>query len=98
MSDIGFVTNPLLRHSAERGSGQIARPAADPKALTTIIAGEVPILRRNGSARTGLLPLADLDRVAPLQEQAFLGTLDGRPVWATLVEPAGTDAFRDDPA
>jgi NAD+ diphosphatase len=98
MSDIGFVINPLLRHSAERDSDQLARHAADPKARTTIIAGEVPVLRRNGSAHTGLLPLADLDRVSPPQEQAFLGTLDGTPVWATLIEPAGADAFRPDPA
>jgi NAD+ diphosphatase len=98
MSDIGFIINPLLRHSAERASDQLARYAADPKALTTIIAGEVPVLRRNGAVHTGLLPLADLDRVAPLEEQAFLGSLAGTPVWATLIAPAGADAFRDDPA
>jgi NAD+ diphosphatase len=98
MSDIGFVTNPLLRHSAERSSDQLARLAVDPKALTAIIAGEIPILRRNGAVHTGLLPLADLDRVSPLQEKAFLGTLEGTPVWGTLVAPAGAEAFRDDPA
>ena len=37
----------------------------------------VPILRRNGAAHAGLLPLADLDRVSPLEEQAFLGSLQG---------------------
>jgi NAD+ diphosphatase len=98
MSDIGFVINPLLRHSAERDSDQLARHAADPKALATVVAGELLILRRNGGAHTGLLPLADLGRVSPLQDQAFLGTLDGTPVWAALVAPAAADAFRSDAA
>ena len=54
--------------SATRTSSLATPPI---RGLTTIIAGEVPILRRTATARTGLLPLADLDRVSPLEEQAF---------------------------
>jgi NAD+ diphosphatase len=95
---LGFIRNPLLRHSAEREDGLVAHHAADPKALTVLIAGDIPILRRNGAGATGLLPLSDARRAPALQEQAFLGTRDGTPILATLLEPAAADLFRDDAA
>jgi NAD+ diphosphatase len=96
MSELGFVINPLLRHSGERQADLLARHASDADALTVLIAGDVPVLRQNGGVRTGLLPLTDLDRISPVQEQAFLGTLAGRPVLATLVAPAAADALQQD--
>src|SRR5215212_9097676 len=95
---LGFARNPLLRHSAERDGGLVAHHAADPKALTVLIAGEVPILRCNGAGATGLLPLSDARRAPAIQAQVFLGTRDGSPVLATLLEPAAADLFRDDAA
>ena len=93
---LGFAVNPLLRHSAERDGETAAHAAADPRALTLVIAGEVPILRVANGATTSLLPLADLPRFAPRAEQAFLGTLRDRPVFATLVEPGAVETFEDD--
>jgi NAD+ diphosphatase len=95
---LGFVTNPLLRHSAERDQDAFARFAGDPGATTVALAGEVPILRRNGEGATALLCAADLDRAKVRHEQAFLGTLEGRPVFAQLLDAAAADLFRDDAA
>jgi NAD+ diphosphatase len=93
---LGFVKNPLLRHSAERDTGLVARYAEYPTALTALIAGDIPILRRNGVAATGLLPLADAARATAVREQAFLGTRDGAPVLATLLDASAAELFQDD--
>jgi NAD+ diphosphatase len=95
-ASLGFVRNPLDRHSAER-DGAGARHAADPQAVTVAIAGEIPILRRTGEVITSLLGLSDLDRAGLRHEQAFLGTLDGRPVFGTLLDAAATDIFKSGP-
>src|SRR5215204_2362647 len=51
---LGFVRNPLSRHSAERDHDLVARHLADAGALTIAIAGEIPILRRNGAGMTAV--------------------------------------------
>ena len=94
---IGFAQNPLLRHGAERDNGLLSRHAADPRALTVLIAGDNPVLRRNGSGMTGLVPVGDADRGPAVQEQAFLGTLNGTPVLATLLDAGAADRFKRDP-
>ena len=95
---LGFSRNPLLRHSAERNGDLATRAGDDPAALTVVIAGEVPILRVANGAATSLLPLADLSRFGVAAEQAFLGTLGERPIFATLVEPGAAEAVKDDAA
>ena len=95
---LGFVHNALVRHSAERDSGLLAQHAANPDARTVAIAGEIPILRRNREQATGLIPRGDLDRVAQRQEEAFLGTLDDRPIFAAAVGPEAADLFQGDDA
>ena len=91
---LGFVRNPLSRHSAERDHDLVARHLADAGALTIAIAGEIPILRRNGAGMTGFLPLADLERVEARHEQAFLGTIDGRPVFGTALDASAAETFK----
>jgi NAD+ diphosphatase len=96
---LGFIRNPLSRYSAERDHGIVGRHAADPGAATVAIAGEIPILRRTGEAKNGetmtsLLPLGDLDRAGARHEQAFLGTLGGRPVFGTLLDASAAEIFR----
>ena len=91
---LGFVRNPLSRHSAERDHDLVARHLADAGALTIAIAGEIPILRRDGAGMTGLLPLADLERVETRHEQAFLGTIDGRPVFGTALDASAAETFK----
>jgi NAD+ diphosphatase len=94
---LGFIRNPLDRHSAERDDAAVARHAADREAVTVAIAGEIPILRRTGETMTSLLPLRDLDRTGTRHEQAFLGTLGQRPVFGTLLDAAAADVFRSGP-
>lgn len=93
---LGFIGNTLLRHSAERDSDVLERHLADPQARTIAIAGDVPILRTDGRAMTALLPLSDLERACARHEQAFLGTLEGRPVFAALLDAASAEAFKAD--
>jgi NAD+ diphosphatase len=95
---LGFVRNPLVRHSAERDHELIARHMTNPTAQTVALAGDIPILRRNGAEATALLALADLDRAPDGQEQVFLGTLDDRPVFAQLFDAAAGELFKDDPS
>jgi NAD+ diphosphatase len=91
---LGFVRNGLVRHSAERDRELMARHGADPRARTVALAGDIPILRRNGGDLTGLLPRGDLDRVAARHEEAFLGMLADSPVFAALLDPAAADLFK----
>lgn len=93
---LGFVHNALVRHTAER-DGAVERHRADPKAAVVAIAGEVAILRQGEGQATGLLPLDSLDRVPSHHEEAFLGTLDGRPVFTALLDPEAAEAFRSPP-
>lgn len=95
---LGFVQSGLVRHSAERGHDALEQGLRDPQARTILLAGEIPILKvANGSA-TSLVPLAEIGRGLPHQEQVFLGTHHGRPVLATLVAPEVAEGFRDDPS
>ncbi|HEV2603974.1 MAG TPA: NAD(+) diphosphatase [Microvirga sp.] len=94
---LGYAQNPLLRHSAERDPELLLRSQTDPQAARVLIAGDLPILRA-GAPATGLLAPGDLDRVGERFEEAFLGTLHGRPVLATLAPTEAADLYRDDPA
>jgi NAD+ diphosphatase len=94
---IGYITNPLVRHSAERDPGALARFARDPQTAMVLVAGDLPILR-SGEPGTGLLPASVLNDLDGHQEQVLLGTLDGRPVVATLAAPDTAELFRNDPS
>jgi NAD+ diphosphatase len=95
LEGLGFARNPLLRHSAEREDGLVARHADDPKARTVVIAGDIPVLGRDGAGMTALLPI-DHARRATVREQAFLGTLGDTPVLATLFDAEAGNLFRAD--
>ncbi|HST95741.1 MAG TPA: NAD(+) diphosphatase [Microvirga sp.] len=94
---IGYITNPLVRHNAERDPGALARFARDPQTAMVLVAGDLPILR-SGEPGTGLLPASVLNDLDGHQEQVLLGTLDGRPVVATLAAPDTAELFRNDPS
>ncbi len=93
---LGYATNPLVRHTAERDFAVLEHTRDDPSAARVLIAGDVPILRA-GTPATGLLSREDLARIGEPQEEAFLGTLQGRPVLATLAKAEAADLFREDP-
>jgi NAD+ diphosphatase len=89
--------NPLVRHSAERDPEALAHHAGDPRAATILLAGDLPILRA-GEPGTGLLGANDLERLNVHEERVFLGTLENRPVLATLAPAEAAELYRDDPA
>ena len=95
---IGYITNPLVRHSAER----------DPEALAKAVQrsprrhgrSSPATCRSSGPESRGraCIPPPILSRLPAHREQVFLGTLDDRPVVATLAAPEAAEPFQDDPA
>jgi NAD+ diphosphatase len=95
---LGFISNVLSRHTAERDHGALERALVDPEALTVLIAGDTPILRTGGESATAFLPASDLARLSVHEEQIFLGTRDRTPVIGTLAPAEAVELFTDDPA
>jgi NAD+ diphosphatase len=93
---IAYITNPLVRHSAERDPEAIANALVNPWTAMVVLAGDLPILQ-TGEPGTSLLPATILGRLLAYQEQIFLGTLNDRPVVATLAPPEAAELFQDDP-
>ncbi|MBF9197092.1 NAD(+) diphosphatase [Microvirga terrestris] len=93
---IAFITNSLVRHSAERDPETIANALANPWTAMVVLAGDLPVLQI-GEPGTSLLPATILGRLPAHQEQVFLGTLNDRPVVATLAPPETAELFQDDP-
>jgi NAD+ diphosphatase len=93
---IAYITNPLVRHSAERDPEALANAAANPWTAMVVLAGDLPVLR-TGEPGTCLLSAEILGRLPAHQEQVFLGTLNDRPVVATLAPPEAAELFQDDP-
>ena len=94
---IGYIINPLVRHSAERDPEALALAAQNPESALVLLAGDLPILKA-GEPGTSLLPLATLSRLPAHREQVLLGTLQDRPVIATLTAPEMAERFQNDPA
>lgn len=94
---LGYITNPLVRHSAEHDPEALTRHAKDPQAAFVLLAGDLPVLRA-GEPGSALLPASILERLPNHGEQVFLGTLRGRPVIATLALPEAAEMFKADPA
>jgi NAD+ diphosphatase len=94
---LGYASNPLSRHSAEQDPEALARALGDPECTGVLLAGDLPILIA-GAPGTGLLAAAEIARHPGHQEQVLLGTLEGRPVIATLALPDAAELYKDDPA
>jgi NAD+ diphosphatase len=94
---LGFVTNPLVRHSAERDPEALARALADPRRRIVLLAGDDPILRA-GEPASALLAATEVHRASEHREEVLLGTLDGHPVVARLAAAEAAGLFAEDPA
>jgi NAD+ diphosphatase len=94
---IGYITNPLVRHTAEHDPEALTKAAGHPKSALVLLAGDLPILR-SGEPGTALLPFSMLHRLPAHREQVLLGILEDRSVVATLAAPDAAELFRDDPA
>ena len=65
---IGYITNPLVRHSTERDPEALASAVRDPRTFHVILAGDLPVLRGAGEPGTSLLPASVLERLPAHQE------------------------------
>ncbi len=93
---IGFSRNRLVRHSERREkASDIAAMMALPEARSFVIAGDVPILRRDGEAFTPRFTMAEAGALAPVAETALLGTLDGTPLFATLIAAGEAERLKE---
>ncbi len=96
---LGFATNRLLRHSEGRDDdADIARRKASPEARTMVLAGDVPVLKRNGATFAADFTVAEAAGLGEIRETPFLGTLDGAPLFATLLDAEAAEPLqaRDD--
>jgi NAD+ diphosphatase len=93
---LGFATNGLIRHTSERGSAALERHCDDPDALTILLAGDIPILRRGSNGLTALHHRCAIDGLE-IHEQAYLGTFDDRHVLASLADAALAENWADRP-
>jgi NAD+ diphosphatase len=91
----GYGVNPIERLSERRDDAAfVAECAADAAAVTVLISGDLPILRRELEGMTALHSLGTVAGREIGLERAFLG-LDGeRPVFATLIGPERAEALK----
>ena len=83
---IGYGVNTIERLSERREDAAfVAERAAEPSAVTLLIAGDTPMLRRASGSITALFPLAEIAGRETMLERAFLGVDGTRPVFATLI-------------
>ncbi|MGV6873045.1 NAD(+) diphosphatase [Pseudochelatococcus sp. B33] len=80
-----FGTNRLDRHSERRESeAQLAALRANEQARAFVIAGDTPLLKTGGSPERARFTLKETEAFGAAQESAFLGVLDGVPLFALL--------------
>lgn len=95
----GFADNPLERHSERRDKPEeIAVLRARPDARTFVLAGEIPVLKRDGAALSARFTFSEAAALGASAETPLLGTIDGTPLFACLLpmEAAETLKARDD--
>lgn len=80
-----FGTNRLDRHSERReNEAQLAAFRADPRARAFVIAGDTPLLKASSGPERARFTLAEATALGTARESAFLGILDGVPLFALL--------------
>lgn len=95
---LGYATSALLRHSAERDPRALAQAHENPRTGFIVIAEDIPILRAGaGAPGTSILSREDMARFPEQREEVLLGTLDGRPVVAVLVDAQVCARLEADP-
>lgn len=95
-AQVGFAANPLLRHSERRDdAAEIARRRQAADARTLVIAGDLPILKRDGEDVTARWPLDEAAALGEARETPFLGTVDGAPLFAALLDADAAGPLKD---
>jgi NAD+ diphosphatase len=86
-ASLGFGVNRLNRLGDRRDDAALmAAFRADPAALSFVLSGDVPLLRRGGNGLDALFSLAHVERLGVIREVAFLGLDEGRPLFGSLLD------------
>jgi NAD+ diphosphatase len=92
---IAYISNRMIRHSAEHDDAALARHRDDPATAQVVIVGDRPVLTAGENA-SALLSHGIRIYLGGHAEQVFLGTLESRPVVATLLPREAASRFEDD--
>jgi NAD+ diphosphatase len=95
----GFAENHLDRRSERRDEADfIAQLQAQPSARGVVLAGDIPILRREGNGFAAFHRLADVPDLGAVRELAFLGMDAEGPVFGAQLDAAAAEIHqgRDD--
>jgi NAD+ diphosphatase len=84
----GFADNPLDRRAELRErEDEVALLLDDPRARTIVIAGETPVMRRDGEILSIWFDIAAATGLGPAHERVFLGIDDDlSPCFGTLID------------
>jgi NAD+ diphosphatase len=96
---IGFSLNPLDRLSERRDdAGFIAEKKADASSRFLMLAGDVPILKVVGEARSPLFLKDEAAALGPIVESVFLGVEpDGRALFGATIDASLAPALSERP-
>ena len=73
-ANLGYADNPLDRMAARRDDAEfMASLAASPESRTFVLAGDIPILKRNGDHLDALFDLLEAEQLGTTRERVFLG-------------------------
>jgi NAD+ diphosphatase len=99
----GFANSPLDRLSERREDEAFVSAAWEaPEARAVVFARDMPILRKDSAGLSALFTPGETLEIGPRREQALLGSEDGAPVFAQLLDESavelrsdGSDGFLD---
>src|SRR5690606_825065 len=92
---LGYVHNPLVRAAELRtDSARLAAMQTDERARAYLIAGELVILRRDGTDVEPLFVLAGASALGSITETVFLGLREGAPRFGLGLSPADAERLQ----
>jgi NAD+ diphosphatase len=84
---LGYALNPLDRMAALRDKPEALQGfEQDERACSFVLAGDVPVLRREGESLDALFSLGEASAMGEVQESVFLGHDGVRPIFAAAFE------------
>jgi NAD+ diphosphatase len=92
----GFANNPLDRLSERREDEAFVSAAwAASEARAVVFARDMPILRKDGAGLAALFTPAEAVEIGPARERALLGSQDGAPIFAQLLDDSAVELRSD---
>ncbi len=92
---LGYTQSVIDRRAELRqDAAAIAALVADPRARTYVIGGELVCLRNGTPHHDPAFAFAEAATLGTAREQAFLGTWDGRPLFAFALDPDAAERLK----